>query len=379
MIKPEFEIGAELDDDDESAAQFFSPNARLIRSMRRCDRKLLPLLDKWAVVDVVMTKFEIVYFDASDVDDIGAHTNPTQHLKRMKAARQAIVATKGGKGLRLRDVAFGRRVVGHQELKSFEDIHVERILPHETDVIEESGEEPHTDEFWKEHVEIVDESGCPSRNSRWMRVKEDRLKLKTKHDTLYLRFYSDLDSFEHNTERMDDESEKEGDIFKDNALQWCQTIGRLIGAGHLKQDLPHFGGDDDNDELRDYLLVVDADNDLNSEKVFGRFKKKVAHLQQHRRQRSEPLYDPGTQAFSERTVSTNNNMVKVGRRASSFGEKSDKAATPKRPNILRRAVSGGDDLDGSSARRAQNFRQSRSSSGPDLDTSESGKPKSTGL
>ena len=114
-------------------------------------------------------------------------------------------------------------------------------------------------------------------------MKEDRLKLKTNFDTLYLRFYSDLDSFEHNTERLDDDSENEGDIFKDNALQWCQTIGRLVGSGKLKQSLPHFG-EDDNDELRDYLLVVDADNDPNSEKVFGRFKKTVANLQ-HRRQR----------------------------------------------------------------------------------------------
>jgi hypothetical protein len=381
-MKPEFEVDAEFDD-DEPAAQFFSPSARLIRSMRRCDRKLMPLLDKWAVVDVVMTKFEIVYFDASDVDDVEAQTNPTQHIKRMKAVRQAIVATKGGKGLRLRDVAFGRRVVGHQELKSFEDIHVERILPHESDVIQESEEEPHAaDEFWKdcqkEHIENLDETSHPSRNSRWMRVKEDRLKLKTKHDTLYLRFYSDLDSFEHNTERMDDESEKEGDIFKDNALQWCQTIGRLIGAGHLKQDLPHFG-DDDNDELRDYLLVVDADNDPSSEKVFGRFKKKVAHLQHHRRQRSEPLSGSETVAVSERAAATTHRMVKSERRSSSFQENSGMMAEAlKRPHILRRAVSGGEDLESSSTRRARGFRRARSS-GPDSDTSESGKRKSTGM
>ena len=299
---PEFEVG--LEDDDEFASQFFAPNARLIRTMRRCDRKVIPMLDRWTVVDVVITKCEIVYFDASDVDDIDNNTNQSPHVRRMQDVRQAIIATKGGKGLRLRDVAFGRRVVGTQELQDIEAINVERIMPHEHDAIEEAGHEPQAGEFWKDSahqqhaMETLDESEKPSRHNRWMRVKEDRLKVKTLHDTLYLRFYSDLENCECNKDRVMNESEIEGELFKDNAFQWCQTIGRLVGAYKLKQELPHFG-DENDDELRDYLVVVEPSNEQNGRPVVKRFKKMVtAHL----RQRSEipPFIIEGTKATSHR-------------------------------------------------------------------------------
>ena len=35
---------------------FVRPNAKILRSMRRCDRKLLPLINTWTAVDIVMTK-----------------------------------------------------------------------------------------------------------------------------------------------------------------------------------------------------------------------------------------------------------------------------------------------------------------------------------
>lgn len=35
--------------------QFSYPDAKLIRRMRRCERKMLPLLDQWTLVDVVLT------------------------------------------------------------------------------------------------------------------------------------------------------------------------------------------------------------------------------------------------------------------------------------------------------------------------------------
>jgi hypothetical protein len=60
-----------------------------------------------------------------------------------------IIATKGGKGLRLRDVAFGRKIVGTQIIKDIETVYVERTLPNGNGVIEASGHEPHADEFWK--------------------------------------------------------------------------------------------------------------------------------------------------------------------------------------------------------------------------------------
>jgi len=252
--KPDFEVIAESTSQDDNVSQFVVPNARLLRSMRRCDRKLLPLLDKWVVVDVVMTKHEIVYFDATDIDD-----TVSEGEQKMLDIREAIIATKGGKGLRLRDVAYGRRVVGHQELSTIESIQVERVLPHENHEVASTDICVAADEYWKPKASKVEAGSSPSRECRWSKVKEDRLKIKTKHDTLYLRFYSDLEGCESHLERVANEKEDQGPLFKNNALQWCQTLGRLCGTTQLHhQNLDHFGDNDDG-ELRDYLVIVDTD------------------------------------------------------------------------------------------------------------------------
>ena len=56
-----FEIDQEkLHSETNASYKFVAPFARLVRSMRRCDRRHLPLLKEWLSVDVVMTQFEIV-------------------------------------------------------------------------------------------------------------------------------------------------------------------------------------------------------------------------------------------------------------------------------------------------------------------------------
>ena len=259
---PAFEVTAEETVEDvELLSQLVAPNARLIRSMRRCDKKLLPMLGMWVTVDVVMTKYEIVYLDTTEVDQIDSLENPTISDQRVQNVREALIATKGGLGLRLRDVAFGRKIVGIQKLDMIESIHVERVLPHDGVFPDDDADRSSglADEFWKpKGAGDVDSPSKKSRDSRWALLKEDRLKIETKHDTLYLRFYSDLDNMEHNVDRVMSESETEGELFKNNAYQWCQTVARLCGVGQLQQRMPHFG-DDSCDELRDYLIVVDMD------------------------------------------------------------------------------------------------------------------------
>lgn len=56
-----FEIDTEqICSEQNTSYPFVAPFARLVRSMRRCDRRHLPLLKGWISVDVVMTQFEIV-------------------------------------------------------------------------------------------------------------------------------------------------------------------------------------------------------------------------------------------------------------------------------------------------------------------------------
>lgn len=238
----------------EIVATFAAPNARLLRSMRRCDRKLLPLLDKWTIVDVVITKWEIVYFDASNVEAPYGSEYNEEDIKHFESVRQAIIATKGGKGLRLKDVAMGRKVVGHLELSTVDSIYVDRIMPSESGDDEEIADGSNKDvqvEFWRANSNPDGERQIP-RTDRWSKMKQDRLRVQSEFGTLLLRFYSDLENSESNPER-----ESDGSLFKDNAFQWCQTIVRLCGISQLQQKLPHFG--DDNDaELRDYLVVVDS-------------------------------------------------------------------------------------------------------------------------
>lgn len=57
----DFEIDNErMHFEQNTSYPFVAPFARLVRSMRRCDRRHLPLLKGWISVDVVMTQFEIV-------------------------------------------------------------------------------------------------------------------------------------------------------------------------------------------------------------------------------------------------------------------------------------------------------------------------------
>jgi hypothetical protein len=93
------------------------------------------------------------------------------------------------------------------------------------------------------------------RSSEWNTITQDRLKIQTVHGhTLYLRYYSDLEYAEsHRSEVLN--GAEDNTIIKDNSFQWIQTIVRYCGPEQLKQPLPHFG-DDNDDELRDYLIIL---------------------------------------------------------------------------------------------------------------------------
>ena len=279
--------------EDESMLMFADPNARLIRSMRRCERRLPPMLNEWAVVDVVITKYEIVYFDATDVDDLGPLPSATtaatdvetlelQHKR--DTVRQALIATKGGKGLRLRDVSLGRKVVGHLELSEITSVKVERFspLPHKDDeglpdVDLEDGYSMHQDEYWQK---TKTPTAHRARQHRWKHAMEDRLKLVSTQGDLYLRFFTDLDEWENNSTRVCNAG---SDIVKNQTLLWTQTIGRLCGTDQLQQKLPHLG-DDGSAELLDYLEFLsreldDADGPSTKTTLHRRIRSRV-NLQQ---------------------------------------------------------------------------------------------------
>ena len=226
---------------------FVAPNATLIRSMRRCDKKFLPFLDKWTVVDVVVTRFEMVYFAADTIDSCPLENSA-------EAVREALASTKGGKGcLRLCDVAQGRRVVGSMRLTDMISVHVDRSTHEDECQVEHSNAEVKNTEFWKPPQKVG--ATFEPRGQRWAKVLQDELRLRTSHgETVYLRFYSDLEDAINNPGLYTNDDYESGQLAKNNALHWAETIGRICGKDQLNQELPHFG-QGGYQEIRDYLVV----------------------------------------------------------------------------------------------------------------------------
>eukprot|EP00977_Amphora_coffeiformis_P009508 scaffold2193_cov171-Amphora_coffeaeformis.AAC.14 len=328
-----FEVAPEPIVQELDVSIFDAPNARLLRSMRRCERKLLPILDQWTVVDVVITRFEIVYFDAVGVDAACPNTS----------VFEALSATKGGKGLRLCDVAAGRRVVGHLSLSDITSINVEREMPDdsytETDL---PGEEViRKSEYWKQKTDGI----TFSRREIWNKIKQDRLVAHTEHGhTLYLRFFSDLEDAQNHPEHYSADNEADGDLYKNNAFQWVQSISRMCGPEQLKQPLPHFG-DDTNEELRDFLIVHTNE---------------AEHKKGHRRGLSRGFGSMARMDSAAAVHQAEANRKGLSRRATSFGD-----SFAERPAGHRRFASQDmDSNNGGSSRLSSLFKRSLSH-GPD--------------
>ncbi|MFN9978391.1 MAG: hypothetical protein ACK53Y_00680, partial [bacterium] len=70
-----------------------------------------------AVVDVVLTEFDLVYLDVND----SFAMNDGQ-----KEIRKAIIATNGGKNLPLRVILIGRKILGHAEVQNILSVSMQR-------------------------------------------------------------------------------------------------------------------------------------------------------------------------------------------------------------------------------------------------------------
>eukprot|EP00533_Pseudo-nitzschia_delicatissima_P009185 CAMPEP_0116078696 /NCGR_PEP_ID=MMETSP0327-20121206/744_1 /TAXON_ID=44447 /ORGANISM="Pseudo-nitzschia delicatissima, Strain B596" /LENGTH=1586 /DNA_ID=CAMNT_0003569267 /DNA_START=176 /DNA_END=4936 /DNA_ORIENTATION=+ len=246
-----------MDSEQNTSYSFVAPFARLVRSMRRCDRRHLPLLKGWISVDVVMTQFEIVYFEAIDAYNPNLDEKTRAHCE---ACRLALKATKGGKNLRLCDVALGRKVVGHLDLADVTEVHVAKddapisdmTLVERAAVSLDKNKDLDV-EHWSNTDQETEANEKYARIIRWAFTKEERLKISTNSGTLYFRFYSDLAHFEDENEG---DPPKESDaITRDITFQWAETISRICGRSQLQQNLPHFG-EQNEAELRDYLESV---------------------------------------------------------------------------------------------------------------------------
>ena len=247
----------ESDDFGISFDDFAYPKSRLIRRMRRCERRILPLLDEWMLVDVVITNHELIIFEVNKTDS-------TELLPEC-------AATNGGKGLYVSDVARGRQISSTFNIEDIDFVDIE----HRAAIICE--DEEVEDVEAKRNFNLLESwqgGSCndyevDAMNKRWGKVDEDRLKIHFKYNTLYLRFMTDLNEMESKKEALLDDPDLMHHVGTQTKV-WCRTIARLRGATNLKQELPHFGNDDGTDEIEDFIEMCERDHEGNQGKIIRR-------------------------------------------------------------------------------------------------------------
>jgi hypothetical protein len=272
------EILSSVGDDwnEETEYNFIRPEAPLIRKMRRCQCKWLPLLDEWQVVDVVLTNYEIVWMEPKSFVEI---CDKATDLKKQYKG-QNLEVDNGGRGMSLCDAVKGRKVIGRLPTSDIFHVKVQRFPPAEShplisDVNRDLDVETALDahdfayEYWEEmNFSSKNARSLGKAHERFLRVIEDNLVLQSLHGTLYLRFLVDLVEEEkamdgHGTIDLNSLKWREG------ALLWCQTIAHLCGPQQLKQKLHHMGEERDK-ELLDFLEVCDKKKSELSFRLIGR-------------------------------------------------------------------------------------------------------------
>lgn len=225
--------------DEFGVSEFAYPKSRLIRRMRRCERRVLPLLDEWVAVDVVLTSHELIIFDILDE----MHDSDVSN---------------GGKGLHLSDVARGRNIVSQFNLDDVDFVDIEHrpaILGDIDDEDIEGNYKMNLMESWQGGRWAHADYDTDGINKRWEGVDEDRLKIHFKYNTLYLRFMVDLKEMEQKRKALMGDSDLMHHVGTQTKL-WCRTIARLRGATNLKQALPHFGNNG-TDEMEDFIEMCE--------------------------------------------------------------------------------------------------------------------------
>jgi len=240
--------------DNQSDDRFAYPNARLLRRMRRCEMRLLPLVNEWEIVDVVITKHELILFDVQSAPDIDAIRTFTKKWK----ARE----------LRLCSVAKGRKVMDKFNLDdvNFVDIEHRAAILGGTDSGDIETNRNNLLEYWEggNFFDGNNDAANDTMEKRWCNVNEDRLKIhfKCTQMTLFLRFMADLKYMEDRS-KVSLVAADDSDLMNHVGMEtkvWCRTIARLRGANNLKQNLPHFGNDSNN-EMEDFIELCERDGE----------------------------------------------------------------------------------------------------------------------
>jgi len=239
--------------EEEVLDMFSNPDAPLVRSMRRCQYRFPPIIEKWTLVDLAITKYEIVIFS---VDQDVENKWSEKDIRSREIIMHAIKSTHGGKGIRLRDIflAKGREYRGVLTLSDINHIKVERVFPN-TNVSKDNDRHKQIayNELWEDSSKGTNcIPNYEQLESAWENAVEEKLRLILTEGTFFFRFLVDL------AQELEQpiHTKVGGFAQKQGALLWCQTIAHLCCKSQLDQDLPNFGKSRE-EELKDF--VVDSD------------------------------------------------------------------------------------------------------------------------
>lgn len=217
----------------------------------------MPLLLEWAIVDIVLTEFELVYLDASAPEEMNAGGFNT--LMRKRQIRDNIIATNGGMRMRLRDVVVGRKIVGHVDLRLISSVkvlcHLAPLVAEKMTNDDENNRLDFQSEYWTPCKREWNAASANMLNEkRWRRVEENQLKITSPQGELYFRFFCDLESAEQ-TERGATPSQG---LFTE-AFAWCQTLAHYSTGIEILRDhaVSSMGGSID---------IIDRSGDTNPSK-----------------------------------------------------------------------------------------------------------------
>ena len=220
-FKPTMSIRHQSDNLDGWCDDFAYPKARLLRRMRRCERQLLPLLDEWMVVDVVLTSHELVLFDVVDeTEQSGLFREPSTSS-----------LNNGGKGSYLCDVAKGRKIVSQFNLDDVTFVGIDHWVANPDENSDsndvEGNHNYNLQEYWQRGGHTHEGYDAKIMTKRWDHVNEDRLKIQFKHNSLLLRFMVDLKEMENRHKDSQDYSVLTNNIGSQTNV-WCRTIARYV-------------------------------------------------------------------------------------------------------------------------------------------------------
>lgn len=249
-----------IDSIDENERAFDRPASTLIRSMRRCQFKWLPLLDSWEDVDVVLTKYELAWFGTVSINRLWDNDANEKDIESKRLIRKS----GGGKGLRLCDVVSGREMLGRLQLSEIESVKVVRYPVESKVASQRIIAAEHDEEFGKESANFVSEywqdeeqkAQYGNIEERWNGVTEDVLTIRTPQGTLCLRFLADLVAAE---ELVAEDSAKNSPSKRkrkeEGALLWCQTILYIQSKERVIHTEKEQGGDGTHN-CADFIEVV---------------------------------------------------------------------------------------------------------------------------